>query len=50
MHLASLLHAKDMSAFSGRLLARGGEELIGALGEAAVELELDVLSAALRAA
>ena len=36
-HLAALLAPADMSAFCARLVARGGEEFVAALREAAVE-------------
>jgi hypothetical protein len=45
--LASRLPAKEMAAFSARLLARGGQEFVVALREAADEHELDALSSAL---
>ena len=38
-----------MSAFSERLMTRGGEEFVAALRETAEEHELDALSAALAA-
>jgi len=49
-HLASLLPRKGMSAFGDRLVARGGEELVAALREAAEEQGLGVLTEALPAA
>ncbi len=48
--LAWRLPAKDMRAFSARLLERGGEEFVVALREAAQEHELDALCEALAAA
>jgi hypothetical protein len=48
--LASHLPAKEMAAFSARLLVRGGEEFVVALREAAQADELDSLSDALAAA
>jgi hypothetical protein len=48
--LASRLPAAEMAAFSGRLLACGGEEFFVALREAAQEHELQALSDALAVA
>jgi hypothetical protein len=48
--LASRLPAKEIAAFSARLLHRGGEEFVVALRDAAQERELDALSDALTAA
>jgi hypothetical protein len=49
-HLASLLTSDEMRSFSERLVARGGEEFVAALREAAEARELADLSEALAAA
>nr|MBA3748701.1 hypothetical protein [Solirubrobacterales bacterium] len=48
--LFSRLPAKELSAFCGRLMARGGDEFVAALRQAAEEHDLDALSKALATA